>query len=162
METHSSILAWKIWWTENTGMLETMGSQRVRHGWSDWAHTQLICYPEARIFKHLRWEDQGELHCQLKSMGHPTLTLFLYPGGLSTMRTGSALAQWCRNTQYHDLIWVSEWRKVSDGQPIFLNHFTLSLCFGCATWDASSPSRDWTWAPCRGMESWPLDRQGSP
>ena len=46
---------------------------------------------------------------------HPTLTLFLYPGGLSTMRADSALAQWCKNTQYHDLIWVSEWRKVSDG-----------------------------------------------
>ena len=60
---------------------------------------------------------------------HPTLTLFLYPGGLSTMRADSALAQWCKNTQYHDLIWVSEWRKVSDGQPIFFNDFTLSLCF---------------------------------
>ena len=32
METHSSILAWKIPWTEEQGGLQSMGSQRVRHG----------------------------------------------------------------------------------------------------------------------------------
>ena len=31
METCSSILAWKIPWTEETRGLESMGSQRVRH-----------------------------------------------------------------------------------------------------------------------------------
>ena len=31
MGTHSSILAWKILWTEETGELQSMGSQRVRH-----------------------------------------------------------------------------------------------------------------------------------
>ena len=31
MATHSSILAWKIPWTEETGRLQSMGSQRVRH-----------------------------------------------------------------------------------------------------------------------------------
>ena len=31
METHSSILAWKIPWTEEPGQLQSMGSQRVRH-----------------------------------------------------------------------------------------------------------------------------------
>ena len=30
MATHSSILAWKIPWTEEPGGLESMGSQRVR------------------------------------------------------------------------------------------------------------------------------------
>ena len=29
--THSSILAWKIPWTEKPGGLQSMGSQRVRH-----------------------------------------------------------------------------------------------------------------------------------
>ena len=29
--THSSILAWRIPWTEEPDRLETMGSQRVRH-----------------------------------------------------------------------------------------------------------------------------------
>ena len=32
-----SILAWKIWWTEEPGRLQSMGSQRVRH---DWGHSE--------------------------------------------------------------------------------------------------------------------------
>ena len=31
MATHSSILAWKIPWTEKLGRLQSIGSQRVGH-----------------------------------------------------------------------------------------------------------------------------------
>ena len=31
MATHSSILAWRILWTEEPGRPQLMGSQRVRH-----------------------------------------------------------------------------------------------------------------------------------
>ena len=31
--THSSILAWRIPWTEEPGCLQSMGLQRVRHNW---------------------------------------------------------------------------------------------------------------------------------
>ena len=31
MATHSSILAWRIPWTEETGRLQSIGSQRVGH-----------------------------------------------------------------------------------------------------------------------------------
>ena len=31
MATHSSILAWRIPWTEKPGRLQSIGSQRVRH-----------------------------------------------------------------------------------------------------------------------------------
>ena len=34
MTTHSSILAWKIPWTEECGRLQSMGSQRIRHDWA--------------------------------------------------------------------------------------------------------------------------------
>ena len=34
MTTHSSILAWRIPWTEKPGRLQSMGSQRVRHDWA--------------------------------------------------------------------------------------------------------------------------------
>ena len=33
MATHSSILAWRIWLTEEPGELKSMGLQRVRHNW---------------------------------------------------------------------------------------------------------------------------------
>ena len=32
--THSSILAWRIPWTEEPGGLQSMGSQRVTHDWA--------------------------------------------------------------------------------------------------------------------------------
>ena len=37
MATHSSVLAWRIPWTEEP-WLQSIGSQRVRHEWSHWAH----------------------------------------------------------------------------------------------------------------------------
>ena len=38
MATQSSILAWKIPWTEEPGRLQSMGSQRVRHDWATSLH----------------------------------------------------------------------------------------------------------------------------
>ena len=37
MATHSSNLAWRIPWTGDPGMLQSTGTQRVRHNWSDLA-----------------------------------------------------------------------------------------------------------------------------
>ena len=37
MATHSSILAYRIPWTDKPGRLQSMGSHRVRHNWSDLA-----------------------------------------------------------------------------------------------------------------------------
>ena len=39
MATHSSILAWRIPWTEELGRLQSMGLQRVRHEWRGLVHT---------------------------------------------------------------------------------------------------------------------------
>ena len=39
MATHSSILAWRIPWTEEPGGLQSMGSQRVGHECSDLARS---------------------------------------------------------------------------------------------------------------------------
>ena len=40
MAPHSSTLAWKISWMEEPGRLQSMGSLRVRHDWSDLAAAQ--------------------------------------------------------------------------------------------------------------------------
>ena len=45
MATRSSILAWRIPWTEETGRLKSMGTQRVGH---DWSHL-------ARAHAHSDW-----------------------------------------------------------------------------------------------------------
>ena len=38
MAIHSRILDWRTPWTEEPGRLQYIGSQRVRHDWSSWAH----------------------------------------------------------------------------------------------------------------------------
>ena len=46
MAIHSSILAWRIHWTEEHGWLQSIALQRVGHDWSDLAltHTPLRVY----------------------------------------------------------------------------------------------------------------------
>ena len=54
MATHSSILAWRIPWTEELGRLQSMGSQRVRHDWATETHTwerQIIAFIELLFSK---------------------------------------------------------------------------------------------------------------
>ena len=44
MATHFSILAWRIPWTEEPERLWSMGSQRVRHNWSNLASRHVCVY----------------------------------------------------------------------------------------------------------------------
>ena len=45
MAIHSSILAWRISWTEEPGRLQSIGSQRAGHNWNDFnTHTHLSGY----------------------------------------------------------------------------------------------------------------------
>ena len=45
MATHSSILAWRIPWTEEPGALQSVGSQRVGHEWATYTNIMNIsCY----------------------------------------------------------------------------------------------------------------------
>ena len=39
MATHSSILAWRVPWTEESGKLQSIGSQRIGHDWVTNTHT---------------------------------------------------------------------------------------------------------------------------
>ena len=45
MATHSSILAWEIWWTEEPGGLQSMGSLRIRYDLVTEQQQQLIYNP---------------------------------------------------------------------------------------------------------------------
>ena len=56
--THSSILVWEIPWTEEPGGLQSIGSQRVRHDWSDLEHSALCLW----VVSYSLRETWGELH----------------------------------------------------------------------------------------------------
>ena len=47
MATHSSILAWRIPWTEEPGGILSMGLQRIRHDWA--TNTFTFIYIEVRV-----------------------------------------------------------------------------------------------------------------
>ena len=63
--THSSILAWRIPWMEESGRLQSLRLQTVGHDWSDWALThkgpwahqiRLCCYEQnVAIFSHSKY-----------------------------------------------------------------------------------------------------------
>ena len=44
MANHSSILAWRIQWTENPGGLSSIGLQRVRHDWGNLIHMPISLF----------------------------------------------------------------------------------------------------------------------
>ena len=44
MATYSSLLAWRILWTEEPGRLQSMGLQRVKHNRSDFTPMIILFY----------------------------------------------------------------------------------------------------------------------
>ena len=60
MATHSSVLAWRIPWMEKPGRLQSMGSHRVGHDWSDLAAAAATASPfideDTDALK--RWNDE--------------------------------------------------------------------------------------------------------
>ena len=61
MATHSSILAWKIPWTEDSGRLQSMGSQSVGHNWATSLHFTASTCPfsvSASPFLPYKWVHQ--------------------------------------------------------------------------------------------------------
>ena len=54
MATHSSILAWKIPWTEECSRLQSMGSQRVRHDWATSLSLLALCMDYNRLWEIIK------------------------------------------------------------------------------------------------------------
>ena len=61
MATHSSILAWRIPWTEEIRGLQSVGSQRVRRDWRDLAHmhARIYTYMEKLESRSDSYKSQG-------------------------------------------------------------------------------------------------------
>ena len=71
MTIHSSILAWKIPWTEEPGVLQSMGSQRVGH---DWTHAQTDTHRWRGSLSYLRfWESLRKTLMEISGWGKPWL-----------------------------------------------------------------------------------------
>ena len=78
MATHSSILAWRIPWTEEPGGLLSMGLHRVGHNWSD-----LACIHA--------WEKEMATHSSILAWRIPGTE---EPGGLPSMGSHRVRHNW--------------------------------------------------------------------
>ena len=78
MATHSSVLAWRIPWTEEPGRQQSMGSQRAGHDWSSLACTYASRIRSFLPFLSFSWptccSQDAHSHVQLPgfSSGHPS------------------------------------------------------------------------------------------
>ena len=63
MAAHSSIVAWKIPWTDEPGELQSMGLQRVRHDWATntYTHTHTHTHTRARARSHTPSQEPRDL-----------------------------------------------------------------------------------------------------
>ena len=126
MATHSSILAWRIPWTEKSGGLQPRGSQRVGH---DWAGTSVHPWPLASWSRlKVRLSDNFLLHENQVWMARKPPDFVLNPD------------QW-----YFLLMCVCVCIYIY----IFFYFIIIILIFGHTSQhvDLSSLTRDGTWAP---------------
>ena len=101
MTTHSSILDWKIPWTEEPGRLQSMQLQRVGH---DWAHKLACTNKETAMAPHsstLAWK----------------IPWTEEPGGLQSMGSLGVGHNWATSLSLFTFL---HWRRKWQPTPVFL------------------------------------------
>ena len=89
MATHSSTLAWRVPWTEEPGRLQSMGSHRVGHDWSDLA---LRNWHTVEVLQDLFYE---QTVCELTNLKFPLIAPGSSPDYYCFIQLGALLAaQW--------------------------------------------------------------------
>ena len=88
MATHSSILAWKIPWTEEPDRLQSMESQRVGHNWVTNTFT----------FKYFKYSEIWALMNKEESILASKIPRTEEPGGLQSMGLQRVGHDWATST----------------------------------------------------------------
>ena len=116
--THSSILAWRIPWTEEPGGLQSMGSQRVRHKWSDLLHsTAHFVFTKNKLSKFLHLGLQSELNILKDKETFPFC--MIWSPVLSGFLSSRLMFSYCRNTNQ---------RSTEQGLDCLLLRWLVSWC----------------------------------
>ena len=105
MATHSTILAWRIPWTEEPGGLQSTGSQRVGHDWVTLLHFTHFSHPYMTTGKTIalnRWTFVGKVTSVLFNMLSRLVRAFL-------PRIKYLLISWLQSPSA--VIWESKKRK---------------------------------------------------
>ena len=97
MATHSSILTWRIPWTEEPGKSQSMGSQRVGHDWGTFTFINTLLASLLSVFVEI-------LFCKAEG------------AGLLSLITGVVASIWCFD--WWDSASVSGWRPEPGSRPL--------------------------------------------
>ena len=89
MSAHSSILAWKIPWTEKPGRLQSMGSQRVGYDWATNSYLRGSGIRRSGFFSSRACSDPGECWSVLTQSDVSTHVKYVYFEGIYLCSTGS-------------------------------------------------------------------------
>ena len=96
MATHSSILAWRIPWTEKPGGLQSMVRQRVGHDWVTFTfQTALVAH---RSSLHTRSSHSSFLHPTQRVLFSPSSSTSrpkISPPGSCSGRPNNLTSSWC-------------------------------------------------------------------
>ena len=118
MTTHSSILGWRVPWTEEPDGLQSMGSQRV---WHNWAHAKAYSWrEEGGERKCWGWLFCLEFHLSLKlSAKIPRVlpgSVSLGPLAVEQQPSERALEMWCPGAI--NTAWPFQTEKARRGKEI--------------------------------------------
>ena len=126
MAPHSSTLAWKIPWTEDPGMLQSMGSWRVGHDWAT-SLSLFTCMHWIRKWQptpvFLPGESQGRGDSQ--------------SGGLQSMESLRVGHDWATSLS---LLFTAICKASSDNHFAFLRFFSLGMVLIPASYTISGTS----------------------
>ena len=121
MSTHSSILAWRIPWTEEPGGLQSMGSQRVRH---NWLTLSLFTVNYIKVFC------TATIHSSTLAWKIPRTE---EPGRLQTMGSWRVGHDWATSLSLFPFL---HWRRKWQPTPVFLpgESQERGSLVGCRLW----------------------------
>ena len=126
MAPHSSTLAWKIPWTEEPGWLQSMGSHRVRH---DWSNLTQYSNPISTNCTLASWHKMKTWLLQyLADLNSTDQDLFINPAYEIHLRNSAVNVQPPRSEIHlvHCGLWTSLWVKSPPDKSGILWHPGLS------------------------------------
>ena len=97
MATYSSILAWRIPWTEKPGGLLSIRFQRVGHDWSNFAHTDTRGLGGEACSRFIRgsWIPSGK-NRKAQTLNHDPLMFFMFHQLWSALPPARGLEVFCK------------------------------------------------------------------
>ena len=131
MATHSRILAWRIPWTEKPGRLQSTGSQRDGHDWSNWAGISVcvcVCASWTNcpgiiasliLHKYMQLQNKEMRFFFSLQLTYPRRLFCKVPGGSSGKELASQCRR-CKRFRFNLRVGKIPWKRAWQPTPVLL------------------------------------------